>query len=289
MTVTSGLAFTLDQGDRLVFDFVDTGCGTVCGISVASNAVIRFTDSDCGTATNAGPANCSGGNTNTVADFSCGTNATCFLQAGPGGPNTELVVIVTGSPATLVVGSVIGAQLPLVVTDSSGITDLSGNSWNVAASSDRTIEPATGAGPVSTVATQTVSAGFANTLDLGDTFVIDFNQSVSVTGNAVVRVTDSDCGPVTQAGPATCTGGNTNGVFDIVCGTNATCTLQTGPAGPNSELVIVMAANPTVVAAGSTPGAQFPVVVTDSSGITSAGGLWNVLASPDHVMGPQGQ
>ena len=36
---------------------------------------------------------------------------------------------------------VVGAQFPVVVTDSSGITDLSGNAWNLNGSSDRVFGP----------------------------------------------------------------------------------------------------------------------------------------------------
>jgi len=133
----------LDQGDKVVFDFTDTGCGSNCGISVASNAVIRVTDSDCGPATQAGPAACSGGNTNTVADILCGTsgNATCVLQDGPTGTNRELVVTMTVNPTIISAGSTTGAQYPVVVTDSQGITDLSGNAWNLAGSADRVFGP----------------------------------------------------------------------------------------------------------------------------------------------------
>src|SRR5207245_5884375 len=80
------------------FRIRDTGCGTACAMIVAANAVIRVTDSDCGPATNIGPAICSGANTNTVADIVCGTNASCSLQSGPPGATTQLAVILTGAP-----------------------------------------------------------------------------------------------------------------------------------------------------------------------------------------------
>src|SRR5207245_2801780 len=114
-------------------------CGTNCGISIASNAVIRVTDSDCGAVTNAGPAACTGGNTNTVADIICGSggNASCLVQNGPNGANTQLIVTMTLNPTIQSTGAVAGVQYPAVVTDSSGITDLSGNAWNLAGSADR--------------------------------------------------------------------------------------------------------------------------------------------------------
>ena len=143
LTGSGGFANTLDQGDKIAFDFQDTACGTNCGISIAGNAVIRVTDSDCGTATQAGPAACTGGNTNTVADIICGSagNATCTLQTGPNGANTELIVTMTVNPSVISAGSTAGAQYPVVVTDSQGITDLSGNSWNLAGSADRVFGP----------------------------------------------------------------------------------------------------------------------------------------------------
>ncbi len=132
LTQSSGFSNTLDAGDRVIIDFSEP-------MSIAPNAVVRVTDSDCGNATNAGPSACSGGTTNTVADIICGTNATCTLQAGPGGSNSELVIVMTASPATVAAGAVAGAQFPLVVTDAQNVTDLSGNAWNLAGSGDRLI------------------------------------------------------------------------------------------------------------------------------------------------------
>ena len=101
--------------------------------------------------------------------------------------------------------------------------------------------------------------------------------------NAIVRVTDSDCGPATESGPATCTGGNTNTVADIICGTNATCALDVGA----TKLTITMTTTPNPIAAGSTPGAQFPVVVTDTSGITDlSGNVWDIRCDGQSSSGP---
>jgi len=131
---TSGtFANTLDQGDKIDFQYTDTGCGTTCGMSIAPNATIRVTDSDCGTQTNAGTAQptCGGGNTATVADIICGTNATCTTANLSGQTNNRLTVTMSGNPSIISAGSVAGAQYPVRVTDSSGITDLSGNSWDL--------------------------------------------------------------------------------------------------------------------------------------------------------------
>src|SRR5438132_888895 len=139
--------------------------------------------------------------------------------------------------------------------------------------------------PTSTLAIRTFNAGFANTLDTGDKLTIDFSEPMSIATNAIIRLTDSDCGPATNSGPATCNGGTTNSVVDIVCASNATCTLQDGPGGTSSELLIVMTANPTVIASGSVAGGQFPLVVTDTSGITDlSGNTWNLSGSPDRLI-----
>ena len=150
------------------------------------------------------------------------------------------------------------------------------------------------------------SAGLANTLDTGDKIAIYFNESMSIAPNAVIRVTDSDCGQWTNNGvtpfgvgglgtPNTgtqtpgCTGGNTNTVADIICGTNATCTANNLNNQTNADLLVTMTGNPTIVAAGSVAGAQYSVLITDSTGITDlAGNSWSLQASPDRVFGPQG-
>ena len=139
--------------------------------------------------------------------------------------------------------------------------------------------------PTSTSATRTANAGFANTLDAGDKLTINFSEPMSIATNAIVRLTDSDCGAASNSGPAACTGANTNSVVDIVCASNATCTLQDGPGGTNSQLLITMTASPTVIAPGSVAGGQFPLVVTDTSGVTDlSGNPWNVTGSSDRLI-----
>src|SRR5207249_5005351 len=91
--------------------------------------------------------------------------------------------------------------------------------------------------PTSTSAVVPNSGGFSNTLDNGDRVAIDFSEPMSVRADAVIRVTDSDCGPATNSGPAPCSSG-ANTVADLICGTNASCTLQNGPGGSNSTLLI---------------------------------------------------
>ena len=143
--------------------------------------------------------------------------------------------------------------------------------------------------PTSSSATLTSSGGFANSLDSGDKIVVDFSEAMSIASTAIIRVTDSDCGTATQSGPATCSGGNTNTVADIKCGTNASCVLSDGPTGTNTRLTVTMNGDPVIVSAGSTAGAQYPVVITDSQGLTDlSGNAWNLAGSADKVFGPQG-
>jgi len=128
--------------------------------------------------------------------------------------------------------------------------------------------------PISTGTTMTPSSGgLANTLDNGDKVTITFSEKMSIAANAVIRVTDSDCGAASNSGPATCSGAQTNTVADVVCGTNATCSLDT----TTNVLTITMTSGPNIIAAGSSAGAQFPLVITDSSGITDlAGNVWDL-------------
>src|SRR5207249_8609295 len=117
---SSGLSSTLDNGDKITIGFSEQ-------MTLASNAVIRVTDSDCGTATNAGPAVCSGSTTNSVGDIICGTNATCTLDTN----STILTITMTGNPSNIASGTTAGEQFPVVVTASTGISDLSGNAWDL--------------------------------------------------------------------------------------------------------------------------------------------------------------
>ena len=115
-------------------------------------------------------------------------------------------------------------------------------------------------------------------------------------------MTDSDCGqwgpdpnpgavnPTQGPSGGGCTGGNTDTVADIICGTNATCTTTNNGSVINGDLNITMTGGPQVVAAGSVPGVQYNVLVTDSSGITDlSGNAWNLASSTDRIFGPAGQ
>lgn len=115
LTTNAGLAATADAGDVWTITYNEAMKAPVAG------AIIQVKDSD-----------------TTVANFVNGTNATFSLDATA----KILTVTVTSQPAaaqTLVTGSPIGVQYAVVVQDSSGITDLAGNSWNLGGGSDVTI------------------------------------------------------------------------------------------------------------------------------------------------------
>ena len=42
-----------------------------------------------------------------------------------------LTITMTGNPSNIATGTTAGEQFPVVVTDSSGISDLSGNAWDL--------------------------------------------------------------------------------------------------------------------------------------------------------------
>ena len=131
------------------------------------------------------------------------------------------------------------------------------------------------ADPRSIDARVTTVAGLANTFDAGDVIKIAFSKDMKIAPGARIQGVDAD------------------GTFaDIVCGTNA-CTLNTAtealagtPYPPNRVLTIVLKASPTIVQAGTNPGLQLPATISEAAGISDlAGNPWDVLASPDGVLG----
>jgi hypothetical protein len=110
-----------------------------------------------------------------------------------------------------------------------------------------------------TVLTVNGTGGFAGSLDEGDTFVVRFNEVVTVAAGARLRVRDAD---------------TINSSADLVNGGNATFTLNTaaqtvnGVSGATGTVLTVrINTAPTVVAAGTTTGLQLPVTIVDSAGI----------------------
>lgn len=146
-----------------------------------------------------------------------------------------------------------------------------------------------GVGFTSTSATLTQANTFApGRLFTGDSFTINFTLPVKLTGAAVIRFADSDCGaPATQAGPpAPCASGMSQTVGDVTCMVNANCILSLD----NKALSVTLTAAPNEVAIGTTTGLQYPVIAIESHGITDAGGnAWDLVNSADRVIGPIGQ
>ena len=128
-----GASNALDAPDSFVLSFSEI-------VTVAPNARLRVTDADCGPpgSPNSGPALCGVNQVQTQADILCGTNATCFLSFD----KRSVTVTMTSGPSIVVEGSAFGAQYPVVITESAGIADPSGNTLDLALSNDRTFGPA---------------------------------------------------------------------------------------------------------------------------------------------------
>src|SRR6266511_3404904 len=131
--------------------------------------------------------------------------------------------------------------------------------------------------PTSADARVVTNAGFTSTFDSGDVIKIAFSKAITAPANgATVRAQDGD-----------------GTIADLICGTNATCTLNAsaetlgGVSYPvNSVLTISLTGGPSIVAAGSTPALQIPATVTDSSGIRdSSNSGWDLASSADVVLG----
>ncbi|TME29210.1 MAG: hypothetical protein E6I64_01245 [Chloroflexi bacterium] len=146
-----------------------------------------------------------------------------------------------------------------------------------------------GVGFTSTSAVLTQANNFApGRLFTGDSFTINFTLPVKLTGAAVMRFADSDCGaPASQGGPpATCASGMSQTVGDVTCTVNANCILSLD----NKTLNVSLTAAPNEVAIGTTTGLQYPVIVIESHGITdTSGNAWDLANSADRVIGPIGQ
>ncbi|MDP9265933.1 MAG: hypothetical protein M3O91_07450, partial [Chloroflexota bacterium] len=124
MTTNAGLTATLDTGDVFKVSYNE-----VLG-PVAAGATIRLTDAD-----------------GTIVDVVCGAVTTCALSTSAqtiGGvtyPTGQTLTVTIGATGvtTVAAGTVAGLQIPATVTDSSGITDVAGNPWNIPVSPDKTL------------------------------------------------------------------------------------------------------------------------------------------------------
>jgi putative cell wall-binding protein len=143
--------------------------------------------------------------------------------------------------------------------------------------------PLTGVRPAAD-ATQPVSnniqlitdAGFTGIMDGGDVFRVGFNEQMAAPdAGDTIRVRDTDA--------------TTPTVADVICGTNATCTLNAEATTvdgvtyqPGTVITVTMTGSPTIVTAGTVAGVQYPADVINSSGVTdTSGNSWNVAGSPD--------
>ena len=130
-----------------------------------------------------------------------------------------------------------------------------------------------------TVLTVNGAGGFAGSLDEGDTFVVRFDEVVTVAAGARLRVRDDEA---------------TDSVADLVNGGNATFTLNTAAQTVNTVsgaigtvLTVRINTAPTVVTAGTTGGIQLPATIVDSAGIADVNGTAfapSIVGSQDLVI-----
>ncbi|HAF11031.1 MAG TPA: hypothetical protein DCK98_13255 [Chloroflexi bacterium] len=120
---SAGLSATLDTGDVFTVAFNEVMLAPTTG------AKIRLTDAD-----------------GTVADVTCGTNATCTLSGADttiGGvvyPSGQVITVtMTADPTIVTAGTIAGLAIPATVIDSGGITDTSANTWDIVNSPDKTL------------------------------------------------------------------------------------------------------------------------------------------------------
>jgi hypothetical protein len=136
---------------------------------------------------------------------------------------------------------------------------------------------ASAAAPTSLDARVVNNAGSGSLFDSGDVAQIAFSEPISsaATG-ATIRVRDAD-----------------GTVADLVCGTNATCTLNTSPevVGGQSRaaqtvLTVRLTASPVIIASGTTATLRIPATVIDRAAITDlSGNPWNLDGSADIILG----
>jgi len=122
LTTSAGFGNQIDVGDHIAVCFDEVIDAP------AVNDTIRITDAD-----------------GTVADIINGPNATFSTNpaalttpACPAGQALQIIVNI--NPTVVTAGSVPGVQRPATITDSIGITDVAGNSWDLAGSPDKVID-----------------------------------------------------------------------------------------------------------------------------------------------------
>ncbi|MGH2473015.1 MAG: hypothetical protein ACRDG6_11550 [Candidatus Limnocylindria bacterium] len=131
--------------------------------------------------------------------------------------------------------------------------------------------------PTSLDARVTTNVGSSSVLDAGDVVKIAFSEAMSpAAAGATVRARDAD-----------------GTIGDLICGTNATCTLNTSPEtlggqsrAAQTVLTVRLTANPVIIASGTTATLRIPATVIDRAAITDpSGDPWNLEGSTDIVLG----
>lgn len=131
--------------------------------------------------------------------------------------------------------------------------------------------------PTSVDARVTTNVSSTTLLNSGDVVKIAFSEAMSpAAAGATIRAQDAD-----------------GTVADLICETNATCTLNTSAEtlggvsrAPQTVLTVRLTANPIIVANGTAATLRIPATVTDRAAITDlAGNAWNLAGSPDVVLG----
>jgi hypothetical protein len=120
ITTNGGFGTTIDGGDVIKIAYSEAMSAPAAG------ATVRAQDAD-----------------GTVADIVCGTNATCALNASAEtlagvvrAAQTVLTLTLTANPTIITSGTTATLRVGATVVDSAGITDRSGNPWNLDQSAD---------------------------------------------------------------------------------------------------------------------------------------------------------
>jgi hypothetical protein len=121
------------------------------------------------------------------------------------------------------------------------------------------------------------NSGVRGTFDVGDKLKIVFDGPMDLCDdNTVVRLSDAD-GTVAELSRA---------ALNMDCGRNAFSEAVGGTVWPAFTVItLTIAANPTIVTPGTTPGLQVPATVTSAVGIDDGSRAWDLGRSVDIVFG----
>ena len=121
------------------------------------------------------------------------------------------------------------------------------------------------------------ASGARGTFDAGDKLQIAFDGPMALCDdNMVVRLRDGD-GTVAELSRA---------ALNVDCGRNSSSAVVGDTVWPAFTVItLTVAANPTIVTTGTTPGLQVPATVTSATGIRAEGLAWDLDRSVDIVFG----